>query len=176
MVHNNSAQSDKKLLTKMSEFSKNMTQHHHLGNLSEFVLHDVCGIDQFQVPKAAYLVNNPDFSCLKGLAGYHSLESFKNGDLWLNNKAFTSHMERSDFNQKVRSVQDKSITLKERSLVDKRIYELADQLEINNPTYHTWTMKHDNQGILIFQRPEDFKVGEEHFLRFLYMLSFCPIF
>ena len=176
MVHNNTTQSDKKLLTKLSDFSKNMTQHHHLENLSEFVLHDVCSIDQFQVPKAAYLVNNPDFICLKGVAGYHTPESFKKGDVWMNQKAFTSHMKNANFNQKVRSVQDKSLLLDGQRMDDRKIYGLADQLEINNPMYHVWTMKHDNQGVLIFQKPEDFDIGQEHFLRFLYMLSFCPVF
>lgn len=176
MVHKSNAQNDKKLLTKLSDFSKNMTQHHHLENLSEFVLHDVCTIDQFQVPKAAYLVNNPDFICLKGIAGYHVPETFKNGDLWTNQKAFTSHMKSSDFNQKVRSVQDSALILDGRRMDDKKIYGLADQLEINNPMYHVWEMKHDNQGVLIFQKPQDFEIGEEHFLRFLYMLSFCPVF
>ena len=176
MVHKNNAQNDKKLLTKLSDFSKNMTQHHHLENLSEFVLHDVCSIDLFQVPKAAYLVNNPDFSCLKGVAGFHNPESFDKGDLWTNQKAFTSHMKSSDFNQKVRLLQDKSLILNGNGSESKKIYGLADQLEINDPLYHIWTMKHDNQGLLIFQRPQDYDVGQEHLLRFLYMLSFCPVF
>lgn len=176
MVHKSSAQNDKKLLTKLSDFSKNVTQHHHLENLSEFVLHDACSIDQFNVSKAAYLVNNPDFSCLKGVVGYHAPESFKKGDLWMNQKAFTSHMKSSNFNQQVRSIEDKALILDGQRMDDARIYGLADQLEINDPMYHVWTMKHDNQGVLIFQRPQDFDMGEEHFLHFLYMLSFCPIF
>jgi hypothetical protein len=176
MIHQKSSLSDKKLLTKLSDFSKNMTQHHHLENLSEFVLHEVCSTDLFNVPKAAYLVNNPDFTCLKGVAGYHIPESFHKDDLWSNQKEFTSHMKSSGFNQKVRSVQDKSLFLDDAKIESKRIYTLADQLEINDPLYHVWRMKHDNQGLLIFERPQDFDAGQEHLLRFLYMLSFCPVF
>ncbi|OGB85831.1 hypothetical protein A3J41_02540 [candidate division TM6 bacterium RIFCSPHIGHO2_12_FULL_38_8] len=176
MVHQKSSLSDKKLLTKLSDFSKNLTQHHHLENLSEFLLHDVCAADLFAVPKAAYLVNNPDFSCLKGVAGYHIPESFIKGDHWNNQKAFTSHMKSSQFNQKVRSVQDKSLVLEGKNLENKKIYGLADQLEIHDPLYHIWRMKHDNQGVLIFERPQDFGTDQEHLLRFLYMLSFCPVF
>ncbi len=176
MVDNRNAENHKKLLIKFSDFSKNMTQNHHLENLSEFVLHDVCGLDQFQVPKAAYLVNNPDFTCLKGVAGYHSQESFRSGDLWSNQKAFTSHMKNAHFNQKVRLVQDNALVLNGAKSDQVRIFGIADQLEITDPVYHTWKMKHDNQGVLIFQKPQDFSMGDEHFLQFLYMLSFCPIF
>ena len=77
---------------------------------------------------------------------------------------------------KVRSFQDKSLVLDDVGTDRKRIYSLADQLEINDPMYHVWRMKHDNKGLLIFERPQDFDAGQEHFLRFLYMLSFCPIF
>ncbi len=176
MVHNSNDQNHKKLLTKLSDFSKNMTQNHHLENLSEFVLHDMCAIDQFQVPKAAYLVNNPDFTCLKGVAGYHIPESFQKGDVWAHQKAFTSHMKNSNFNQKVRLVQDKSLILSDSDRTNSKVFEFADRLGIDNPTYHAWNLKHDNQGILIFEKPQDFDLGEEHFLQFLYMLSFCPVF
>jgi hypothetical protein len=175
MMHQKSSLNDTKLLTKLGDFSKNMTQHHHLENLSEFILHDVCSADLFNVSKAAYLVNNPDFACLKGVAGYHTPESF-NGDLWNNQKNFTSHMKGSGFNQKVRSVQDKSLILSSNGMESEKIHGIADMLEINDPMYHVWTMKHDNQGLLIFERPQDVDAGQEHLLRFLYMLSFCPVF
>lgn len=176
MVHQKSSLNDKKLLTRLSDFSKHMTQHHHLENLSEFIVHDVCSPDLFCVSKAAYLVNNPDFTCLKGIAGYHTPQAFTSGDHWINQKAFTSHMKNSAFNQKVRAVQDRSLVLDGQGLENKKIYGLAEQLGIHDPMYHTWTMKHDNQGVFIFERPQDFDKGQEHLLRFLYLLSFCPVF
>ena len=53
--------SDGVLLEKYSDFSQKLAQHHHLENLSEFLVHDVCDFNFFDLPKAAYLVNNPDF-------------------------------------------------------------------------------------------------------------------
>jgi hypothetical protein len=175
MAHKDSSNRDHELLTRLSDFSKNLTSHHYLENLSEFVLHDVCSTDLFALPKAAYLVNNPDFACLKGVSGYHHPESFAKGHSWNNQKAFTSHMQNADFNKKVRSIQDRSLQLDGSGHQDK-IYALADQLQINDPTYHVWPMKHDNSGILIFEKPQDFGQDQEHLLKFLYMFSFCPIF
>lgn len=176
MVHQKSSLNDKKLLAKLSDFSKNMTQHHHLENLSEFVLHDVCSTDLFNISKAAYLINNPDFACLKGVVGYNTLQSFNQKDHWNNQKEFTSHMKKAEFNQKVRSLEDKFLILDGKGSGNKQIHGFADRLEISNPLYHVWDMKHNNQGLVIFERPENFDIGQEHFLRFLYMLSFCPIF
>lgn len=176
MANQNFIKNDKELLSRLGNFSKNVTHNHHLENLSEFVLHDVCSKDLFDLPKAAYLVNNPDFVCLKGVAGYHTPESFSHGDSWNNQKAFTSHMKSSDFNQRVRTIQDSALKIDANDLHHDKIYKLADQLNINDPLYHVWQMKHDNQGLLIFQRPENFDMSQEHLLNFLYMLSFCPIF
>ena len=46
-------------------------------NLTEFVLHDLCQSRCFNLPKAAYFVNNPDFNCIKGVAGVHADELFQ---------------------------------------------------------------------------------------------------
>jgi hypothetical protein len=176
MANQNHTKNDKKLLEKLGNFSKNMTHHHHLENLSEFVLHDMCSTELFSLPKAAYLVNNPDFTCLKGVSGYHMPESFLKGESWQNQKEFTAHMNKADFNQKVRMIQDRSLLMDGKGSERSKIYSLADQLQINDPLYHIWPMKYENHGVLIFERPEDIDLSQQHLLDFLYMLSFCPVF
>ena len=39
-----------------------------IGNIPEFVLHDLCHEDCFNLKKAAFLVDNPDFDSLQGVA------------------------------------------------------------------------------------------------------------
>lgn len=164
------------LLHHLGNSSKHIVQHHQRDNLSEFVLHDLCSEQGFNLRKAAYLINNPDFTCLKGIAGYHHPEVF-DGVSWLNPKDFTSHMQKAGFNQRVRSYTDNSLFATDaKELSKKKIHELIDYLEIEDPTYHTWQAKHNNQGILIFERPQDQAVGQEHLFNFLHMLSFCPVF
>ncbi|HSW75840.1 MAG TPA: hypothetical protein VLG50_02255 [Candidatus Saccharimonadales bacterium] len=167
---------EQELLVKLGGFSKNMVQNHHLENLSEFIIHDLCSQDAFNINKAAYLVNNPDFSCLKGVAGYHHPESFKQENSWELQKEFTSHMKQSDFNQNVRSINDKSLVIHNDGPEQDKVYELIERLDMHDPLYHTWNMKYDNQGIFIFEKPEDTKIINDHLLNFLHMLSFCSIF
>jgi hypothetical protein len=166
---------DNALLHRLGGFSKNIVGNHHLENLSEFVLHDLCAGDVFNISKAAYLVNNPDFECMKGVVGYAQNESFK-GQAWDMPKDFTAHMQQSDFNQKVRLIYDKALKNDASGLEKRRVQELADQLEIENPLFHVWTMKHDNQGLLIFERPNYIDDSHEHMVNFMPMLSFCAIF
>jgi hypothetical protein len=173
MEHKKRSKTDADLLSRYSDFSKMVTEHHHLENLSEFVLHDVCAPDLFDLSKAAYLVSNPDFSCMKGVAGYHREGFFPGGHSWKNLKGFTAHMKESDFNQQVRALYDQDLR---QNSEQKQIQELADRLDIKDPLYHVWPLKHANQGVLIFDSDIDDQMHKDHLIKFLYMLSFCPVF
>jgi len=166
---------ERDLLHKLGGFSKSIFNNHHLDNLSEFVLHDLCSQNLFNISKAAYFINNPDFSCMKGIVGYYHPESFSAGNSWDTIKDFSSHMQQSNFNKKVRSIYDKSIVFDKNGSEKKNIYNLADQLEIVNPMYHVWNAKYDNQGLLIFETPQDNEI-HEHIERFMPILSFCSVF
>lgn len=165
---------ERTLLHRLGGFSVNIASNHHLENLSEFVLHDLCSGDLFNIPTAAYLVNNPDFSCMKGVAGYKHAESFKKGNNWDLQKDFTAHMKQSDFNQKVRLVYDKAVKID--GSEKQKLHQLADQFEIENPAFHVWNMKYDNQGLLIFEKPEDMHEAHDNIVHFVPMLSFCSVF
>lgn len=167
---------EKELLARFGGFSKNMVKHHQLENLSEFVIHDLCSQDLFNINKAAYLVNNPDFKCLKGVAGYHQPESFRKDNSWQSHKAFTSHMKDSAFNNTVRSVSDRSLIMNDNRPEAVIIQDLVHRFDMRDPIYHTWDMKYDNQGIFIFERPEHSDIVEDHLLNFLQILSFCSVF
>ena len=164
------------LLSHLGNSSRNMIQHHQRDNLSEFVLHDLCSPQGFKIRKAAYLVNNPDFACLKGIAGFYHPETFQ-GATWQEPKDFTSHMLQSPFNQHVRSFADKSLpAINSKDFTKQQLRELVDYLEIEDAAYHVWQSKHNNQGLFIFERPQDTIVMQEHLYNFLHMLSFCPVF
>ena len=73
-------------------------------NVPEFVLHELCNEKCFNVHKAAYFVDNPDFDCLKGVAGINHEEGVIKDDIWSDPDRFSEKMKASPFNQKVRSV------------------------------------------------------------------------
>ncbi len=161
------------LLHQLGSSSRKIVNNHHLENLSEFVLHDLCSEQGFGIQKGAYLVHNPDFECVKGIAGYHQPESYDSAS-WDNQKAFTSHMKQAEFNKKVRSYNQ--MNLKNPSLSDTNIDQLVDYLQISDPAYHVWDSKHNNKGIFIFESFDDQSAMKDHLLNFLHMLSFCPVF
>lgn len=164
------------LLGHLGNSSKNMILHHQRDNLSEFVLHDLCSAEGFKIRKAAYLINNPDFSCLKGVAGYYQPEIF-DGVSWLRPKDFSSHMQKAPFNQRVRSFVNGSLpSISSQALSMQQLHDIIDFLEIEDAGYHSWQSKHNNQGLFIFERPQDMEELNDHLHNFLHMLSFCPIF
>ena len=165
------------LLHHLGHVSRRMVQNHHMDNLAEFILYDVCSDQGFNIRKAAYLVNNPDFSCLKGVAGHYNSEIFDQGSTWENPKDFTSHMQQASFNNHVRSYFDASLSMNDRlSLASGDMQQLVDYLEIDDPAYHMWNTKHNNHGVFIFEKPENHAVLQDHLLTFLHMLSFSPVF
>lgn len=165
---------EKSLLNHLGTLSRHLVSNHHLENLSEFAVHDVCSQGSFDVRKAAYLVHNPDFDCIKGIAGYYHPEAFNQPDYWHNQKNFTSHMKQAEFNQKVRSYNKENF--KTQDLKNGNVEELVDYLQMHDPSFHTWDSKHNNQGIFLFEGIDEHNVSKEHMLNFLHMLSFCPIF
>lgn len=165
------------VLQHLSNLRKMMVHHHELENLSEFVLHDLCAGPCFHVDKAAYFVNNPDFKMLRGITGYSRQEPHAQlQDAWSNQKQFISSMKDSSFNQKVRNNFYESFDRgadSEKYIVQK----IADELEIANPAYHIWSLKHSNHGLLVYEPAlHEEHVMHDHHLDALYYLSFCPVY
>lgn len=167
---------EKGLLQHIGNMSKRIVEHHHRENLAEFLLYDVCSDQGFGIRKAAYLVNNPDFACLKGVAGHYNSEAFGQSG-WENPRNFTSHMQQATYNNHVRSYFKDSLILHDNLNVQSSdIQRLVDYLQIDDPAYHIWNTKHNNHGLFVFEKPENHAILQDHLLTFLHILSFSTIF
>jgi len=177
MKHDERLQRQHEVLKCLSNLPRMVLMLKEHDNIPEFVLHDLSCPACFNLCKVAYFVDNPDFDCLRGIAGFCRDElSFKNKDIWQNPKDFSAAMESSPFNQKVRSVE---CTSKKRldASVQELVTELANILGIIQPSACTWNMKHDNYGLLVFEKAAfDDTIADEYLLNGASMLSFCPIF
>jgi hypothetical protein len=178
MKHNSSLDRDTALLKFLHKLPQKIVRIHCHGleNIPEFVLHDFCHEACFNLSKAAYLVDSPDFNCCKGVAGIsHHEKDFCADihDIWQEPDRYTSFMSSSPFNGKVRSLAGESIKNgSERDMIEK----IAHQLEFSDPEYITWPMKHDNHGILIFEsKNNDCDDMKEYLEHGVYFLSLCPI-
>jgi len=163
------------MLSYLSHLPRKMLLLHDLDAIAELVLHDLCSERCFNLNKAVYLVDNPDFNCMKGVAGFSREEAFKEGErMWDDPHAFTQYIKSAPFNQKVRNIQFCSMKGQGTSQ-DDIVHSVADQCAIAHPQCYTWDMKHNNRGVFIYEKPADESDMSEYISNGVCLLSFCPI-
>lgn len=174
MNHEQFSSRDRQILQCLSSIPKKMLAIHGTENMTEFVLHELCGNCCFNFTKAAYFVDNPDFKCSKGVAGCCLAECYTGQERhWDAPESFSDHMKHASFNQKVRHIQGGHMGAD----VQKMAHEFARQLEIKNPDYHVWPLKNGNKGLLVFEHGSAHDTQVRNYLESgLSLLSFCPIF
>lgn len=177
MKNNDSFTKQSRLLNQLSHLPKKILSLEGSENTPAFVLHELCNEQCFNLSKAAFFVDSPDFNYIKGVAGFNDQEAFKDAHgMWQNPHAFIDHLQQASFNQSVRNYSGHSIKRTEAGSEDL-IASIAEKLGIQNPAFYTWDMKHDNHGFLIYEKNEARLQGiEEHLENSLYLLSFCPVF
>lgn len=166
-----------KMLVCLTSLPKKILLLQGMENITEFVLCDLCHECCFNFSQAAYFVDNPDFNCTKGVAGFSRKElSDKCSGIWDNPQAFSECMRGSSFNQKVRHINELSLKSCDNK-TDILAKKLAEDLAFEQYLYCSWPMKHDNNGFVIFEKalPQE-TFADEHLLSGLTLLSFCPIF
>lgn len=162
------------ILNRLSALPQKLLRLHGNENVSEFVLHELCNHNCFNITKAAYLVDNPDFDCIKGVAGFSATEAFNSDAIWDNPESFTEHMKKSQFNTKVRDFMKPS--MRRASKTDENTcHMVADFVGITKPGYCSWDMKHDNHGILIYETQISSPISQEMLRNGACFLGFCPI-
>lgn len=162
------------LLGSLTDLPRKMIELQNFENIAEFVLHGLCREGNFNVTHAAYLVDNPDFDCLKGIAGFSVAElGHLNENAWANPDIFSDFMRESQFNQLVRSVNRNSARAHNQT---KAVQEIAEAVGIPEHSVCNWELKHDNHGMLIYRKTDPNGPFDEHFIKSLYLLSFCPVF
>ena len=177
MEHDEILYKHQKMLGSLSGLPKKVLSIHGLDNATEFVLHELCNQGCFNLHKAAYFIDNPDFNIFKGIAGFSQAEAYSEWhEVWNNPEAFTTFMQQSDFNQKIRKFCIESVQRSQKSY-DNLIAEIAAEIGVVDHSYFTWGTKHDNHGVVVYEKNGmDTTLFEEHFLNSLYLLSFCPVF
>ena len=163
------------LLRRVTILPQQILSLHGIDNVTEYVLHSLCDEACLNLSKAAYFIDNPDFDCLKGIAGFSKEEEIYTCDTVLDDREhFKNHINGCAFNKKVRNLILPS-PRKNNEPHERHARHLGGLLGMESPLYHTWTTKHDNYGLLIFEREEAQQPNEEQFLEALSILGFCPV-
>ena len=156
---------------------RKMLNLHGLDNVTEFVLHELCAKNCFNLHKAAYFIDNPDFNCLKGVVGVSSAELHDIEDIWTSPDAFTQQMIESPFNKQVRSFLGESHK-RNGEPYEKTAEAIAHELGLNNYGFYSWDMKHNNHGFLVCEKNETDAESHPHddiIVDGLCLLGFCPV-
>jgi len=159
----------------LAQLPRKMLQLQGRDNVTEFVLHELGDEDCFNLERVAYVIDNPDFNCLKGIAGYCRPEAYQaKKSIWEEPDVFSAHMQKSPFNNKIRHFSKPSRVRHGES--DKKIVTaIAPDLGFSKPSFYAWRMKHDNHGILLFEKNED-EHEYDYLLEGLCLIGFCPVF
>jgi hypothetical protein len=166
-----------KIHGRLCALPRTMISLHGHDNLTEFVLYTLCNDQCFDVKRAAYFVDSPDFNCLKGIAGFsHEDISTSNQNIWSDPAAFSGYIQQAAFNQKVRSFVHESLRRKGEN--DSQIMQMISQeLALNSPLFCSWDMKHGNHGLFLYELLNSNEILEQDdLLNGLSLLSFCPIY
>ncbi len=164
------------LLQLVTALPKKMISLDHNFNHSQFVLHELSKNNCFNLPRVAYFVDNPDFNCFKGISGVNHQELGTSCVIdWTKPEVFDAQIGKSAFHQKVRAINMESPMHNKRA--DKDVVDqLADSLALKEVTYCSWPLKHDNRGLLVYEKSnKNDPFVDEHLADALYLLSFCPI-
>jgi hypothetical protein len=166
----------KRLADAISFMPRKILQLHGRDNVAEFVLHELGKKDNFNLARAAYIIDNPDFNCMKGVAGFSNQEVYSGShEIWSEPEEFTRHMANSAFNNKVRGYATPSC--KKKGCNDEQTVEQVSlDLGFSHPKWYSWDMKYDNHGLLVYEKAEEDSCDCDYLLDGLCLIGFCPVF
>jgi hypothetical protein len=148
---------------------------HGNDNITEFVMHDLCHASCLNLPKAAFFVDNPDFDCLKGVAGFDQKNCSPSTELiWQDPKVFSLFMETFPFNAQVRLIHQPSAR-KNKHKEEDIISGLSEKLQFDKPGFFLWDMKYANHGILLYETQGLDSLVQDYIADSASLLSLCPI-
>ena len=162
------------LLRQVTQIPTRILRNHDLHGLAGLLLHHLCSGECFNLSKAAYFVDNPDFDQLVGVAGFSRSEA-TGGDVWAEPAQQAVRVEEGAFHKTVRGMHHASIARKgDAAGGETQVKLMAQELGIENPQVYTWDMKHGNKGVLLYDGG-----AQEWETQDLYnaasLLSFCPM-
>jgi len=148
---------DYDLVHNVTNLPHKIIKNYSLSELPQLVLHELGHENNFDFKRAAYLIDNPDFDHLIGVAGFcqHDCEHHKN-DIWSEPKSFQKDMETAHFHSEMKRFLKNSLKRRDIDIhKSNEIKELGSAMGINNPEFLMWNMKHGNHGLLIFEKKSE---------------------
>lgn len=165
-------QEDTVFIEYLTQLGKSIVTNYEQKILAQAVLHHLGHELKFNFQKIAYVVENPDFHQVIGVAGYHKDEcTLHSENIWSDLEEFTNQMQNSSFNNQVIAISDLS-----EDTTEKKIQTISTSLEMPHCECISWNMRHGNQGFFLFESSENLDPWIKRILEnTVSLLSFCPI-
>ena len=147
---------DEQLIRTLLDLPKKILLHEDLDSLAQIVLHELGHDQHLGLKRATYIVDNPEFGCIKGVAGFCKSEcKYHKNDLWHDPHCFCQDMQEARFHQEIKHFAHNSVCHKSGNLAEcNELHKLGNKIGIDNPTIYTWPMRNGNKGVLIFEDDE----------------------
>jgi len=145
---------DNGLMQRLVKLPHKILKNHDVDGLSEMVLHELGHDNCFGFKRAIYLVDNPDFNHLAGMAGYCRDEcKYHKEDVWKDPYCFHQDMREAAFHKKIRELLKYSVVSNDINIHDSHdIQALAKEAGMHNSQFISWNLKHGNHGVLIVEK------------------------
>jgi hypothetical protein len=141
---------DQELLAMLLDLPNKILLHHEVAGLAQLILHDVAHNQHFGFKRATYLVDSPEFDCLRGVAGFVDKECHHHDqDMWANPHTFINDMREAEFHNRLLQLARRSIKKSDNHADAAR--EIAFDLGMVNPWVYAQDLRHGNHGILIVE-------------------------
>lgn len=168
--------SNESLVKTLLKLPDKILHHHEVDHLPNLILHDLGHDQHLNLKRAMFLVDSPDFDCLKGIAGFCKDEcKHHHNDVWSDPHRFNSDMQGAEFHKKINHFLHHS--MKRRADDPKVLTELGQSLGIEKPHVFTWDMRHGNHGILLYDTDNDClcQADNELLHNIAALLGLCPV-
>jgi hypothetical protein len=161
------SQQDTLLVNRVMSLPYKILQNYYKDGLSLLVLHELAHEECFDLKRAVYLVDNPDFDYMIGVAGFSRDEcEYHEEEPWSAIDTFNATMKRSLFHKEIKSIQKSSLKRQYHELDESpEISNLAKLLGFEKPEYTTWELPEGNYGIFLFERDGDLSHWRKLMLR-----------
>ena len=168
---------DRVLVDALLGLPHKIIKNQHVDGLAHLVMHEISKPERFGLQKSAFLVDNPDFDCLKGIAGYSHDSHAHLDDVWQNPDSFLNMLGGATFNDHIKGFESQSLKKNNRDMnVPDVAGEISEMIGIRNPSVILWDMKHDNHGLFIFEPPKNACIWRHALLsNVVAFLSLCAI-
>ena len=172
-------ENERSLIDKLSKLPHKILRYYHLPTLPQMMLHELGHDDCFGFSKAIYLIDNPDFDHLVGIAGFHKKECLQHkNDIWESPEIFEKILHDSPFYNEVKKVIRQSLR-RDKEIDPKNtndLFKLGKCVGMTNPEFFSWDMKHGNHGILIYETDKNLCDWQRGLLNNMAaLLSLCGI-